>query len=679
MFMKGIRKHIIFLAAFLAVTFTCLFIADRIQHDNGNVDVSMGAFSADYKTMDGETKTADITYKLYVPKGVSASNKAPALLLLHGYQNDHETSAAYALELARRGVVVMAIDEFGHGADRISMVNRGYVNHKVTVNYGMDSEADRTYVSIGGQTRYKVLMNFSNLSFFNDRYVKDDEGNSLLDSSMGGIAAYEYLSEMDMVDNTRMAVSGHSMGTWASWSTSAAYSGTPIAPKATILQAGELFTKDAYDAENIRFNNVLLLTAKYDEFNYFRDYSKKTVDDDVIHNSITSEFLGVSDGTGEWNTTYGSFEDGSARRRELVVTNHRLLTHDSRAIQTSVEWLTKALGINTFLSSDDLIFAGKEGLVLIAALSAIASMIALMEILLSTSFFRSMAEPEIVVRKAAKVKKGWAWWKGAVITVLIAAATYPFMTQLGHGLLPLPDTTVFRMTIGNGFLSWYLLLIVIMLITTVIPWKKAKKAGTPRDFTDLGLSGSKNAGKLDWCLLGKGLLLAFCMTAFMYIQCVLAEKLFMLDFRFIWPFFKGFSGERFVQFLVYLPIFLIFFLFNNSKIFAQAQNDGAAVPGFKGFMSSWWRCAICMVGGIILLCFLEYIPFFAGMGPGADLCFGSTFGGPFMSLMIVFVPQVLVFSVVCNYAYRRTGSVYTGAFTVAVLACWIVTGGSAIM
>ena len=38
------------------------------------------------------------------------------------------------------------------------------------------------------------------------------------------------------------------------------------------MQCGELFRDSAYDAENIHFNNVLLLQAKYDEFSYFRDY-----------------------------------------------------------------------------------------------------------------------------------------------------------------------------------------------------------------------------------------------------------------------------------------------------------------------------------------------------------------------------------------------------------------------
>ena len=47
--------------------------------------------------------------------------------------------------------------------------------------------------------------------------------------------------------------------------------------------------------------------------------------------------------------------------------------------------------------------------------------------------------------------------------------------------------------------------------------------------------------------------------------------------------------------------------------------------------------------------------------------------------MVTEVPQVLVFSVLCTYIYRRTGNVYTGAFTVAAMAAWIITGGSAIL
>ena len=306
-------KPALILCILLAVVFTCMAIAANIQSNGGNVEVTTGCFEIDKVIADEALKYSDdmtwfsndnapsgnIAYKLYVPKGVDKDHKAPAVLLLHGYQNDKETNAAYAIELSRRGYVVMSIDEYGHGSTDVSMIERGYVNHKVTVNYGMDTEGS-SYLEIGGQTRYKVLMNFSNLSFFNDHYSKDDDGNSIKDSSMGGIYAYAYLASMDMVDDTNIGVTGHSMGTWATWTVAAAYSGAvnatgdDISPKAVILQCGELFTAPAISERNIKFNNVLLLTAKYDEFNYFRDYSPKTVDDSIINNEQSREFLKIN-------------------------------------------------------------------------------------------------------------------------------------------------------------------------------------------------------------------------------------------------------------------------------------------------------------------------------------------------------------------------------------------------
>ena len=61
--------------------------------------------------------------------------------------------------------------------------------------------------------------------------------------------------------------------------------------------------------------------------------------------------------------------------------------------------------------------------------------------------------------------------KGALFTILISGLTFPFMTQLGHALLPLPEN-IFRMTVGNGFLGWYLLLIIVMIVTGIIKANK---------------------------------------------------------------------------------------------------------------------------------------------------------------------------------------------------------------
>ena len=52
---------------------------------------------------------------LYVPATATAARPAPAILASHGYINTREMQSAVAIELARRGFVVLAMDMSGHG------------------------------------------------------------------------------------------------------------------------------------------------------------------------------------------------------------------------------------------------------------------------------------------------------------------------------------------------------------------------------------------------------------------------------------------------------------------------------------------------------------------------------------------------------------------------------------
>ncbi len=420
---KGIFK-LILLVLMLGAACACMFMANTVQTSENTVTVSDGKIS---------TRAGTLSYKLYRPNGVSETNKAPAVLLLHGYQNDHETCAAYSIELSRRGYVVLALDEYGHGSSKAGLFNRGYVDHKVTVNYGNDSAADGTFVDITGPGRYKLMMNFSNLSFFDDHYSKDSHGNAITDSSCGGIDAYKYLSELPYVDNKKMALSGHSMGTWSSWSVAAAYAGTPIQPVATVLQCGELFRESVYDP-SIRFNNVLLLQAKYDEFSYFRDYAP-VVSDALLKTPLRYEFLGTSADKAAWNTTYGSFADGTARRMELLYTNHRLTTHNAKGLSVALDWFDQACGHRSSLPYDDLTAMNKEWLTLGAMLLTLLAMFPLMSFLLEKDMFIDLVQP---IPDETTLMSRKAWWRGALFTIFIAGLSFPFMTQLGHGLLPLP-------------------------------------------------------------------------------------------------------------------------------------------------------------------------------------------------------------------------------------------------
>lgn len=335
------------------------------------------------------------------------------------------------------------------------------------------------------------------------------------------------------------------------------------------------------------------------------------MDDELLKSDLRTEFLGCTADEAAWNTTYGSFEDGTARRMELLNTNHRLTTHNAHGLATALTWFSDTIGLDLTLAPTDQVAMTKETLVLIAMLAAVASLMAVMELLLATPFFSKAVQP---LPGEASVKPNGAWWRGA----------------------------------QDGWQS-------------------------------MGLGTAAEPGRMGWGLLGRCALLVLCMLAYLYVLLLICEKAFLLDFRFIWPFFKTFDAARFGQFCVYLPVFALFFILNSSKIMASARCKATYQPGFKGFLGCWWRNALMMVGGILIIVLIEYIPFFMNIAPGADLLFGSTFGGPFISLLILFVPQVLVFSVLCTYTYRHTGSVYVGALTAASLACWIVTGGSSML
>lgn len=152
---------------------------------------------------------------------------------------------------------------------------------------------------------------------------------------------------------------------------------------------------------------LLLLQSKYDEFSYFRDYAN-TVTDELLDQPVRTEFLGVSAEESDWNTTYGDFADGSARRIELLNTNHRLTTHNTHGMMTAIEWLTNAIGMDTSIASADQVFLGKEWLVFLAMMLAIAAMIPFMELLLTTAFFAPVAQG--VPDRPEKAKSGWWRW-----------------------------------------------------------------------------------------------------------------------------------------------------------------------------------------------------------------------------------------------------------------------------
>lgn len=644
--MKNTKKPFFVFLSCILILFASMFFASLVQTNFGTVDVV---------TMSFETDSNDyVCYKLYVPDGVDSTHPAPAVLALHGYQNDKETSSAYAIEFARRGMVVMSIDEYGHGSTTLKLRERGWTSHKFP----------NIEITASGPDRYLTMMNFSNMDFF-DSEISD----GLLDTSMGGRFAFEVLQSFNFVQDDNIAITGHSMGTWSSWSTAQAYP----EHKAIILQCGELFYDSYYeDTPGIEFHNVLLLQAEFDEFNTFRDYQNNL--DGVMESELRYHDFALQDEPIDWDTTYGSFDLGTARRIELIHTNHRLTTNDSHAVAAACDWLVEVFDLTNVIESNNQTFMWKDGLVFLGLISALVSLLTMLVILLKVPFFASIVQP-ITYRDEVLLSKK-KWWQTALISVLISAASYPFLTQLGHGLIPVPED-IFGITIANGYSTWFVFIAIVSIVTLVLWFKKRKNTKNETTLYDMGLTSPIKVNKLDWKLIGKSALIAVILCVLMYLYVIINEALFQLDLRLIWPMFKSFTWERFGQFFVYLPIYVIFFMVaDNIKIFGQMRLKEYSSP-VKTQLMWWLKYIVVCLGGLLVVVLIEYIPFFAGIGPGADLLFSSTFGGPFMSILILAVPQFAVLLFVAVYCFRKTGSVYVGSFLIAMMACWIVTAGSA--
>jgi dienelactone hydrolase len=653
---KNQWKPLIVFGLCVAITFVCAGGAALLQSGFCSIVVEKGFITPEHSDA-ANGLPARIAYKLYKPKEASAANPVPAVLAMHGYQNDKETSSAFSMELTRRGIAVLAIDHYGHGDTTPGMRGRGWGKYKIN---NLNKE-------LSGPQRFYLMMTFGVLDFF-----RPSISAGVVDSSMGGKSAWRYLSSLPFVDSERMGLTGHSMGTWASWSVAAAFP----EHKAIVLQCGELFPKDYYDSDNIKFNNVLLLQALIDEFDNMRDYQRKVP-------GLEKTPLRYADLMGqtspvEWNKTYGSFTDGSARRMELIQTNHRLVTYDAHALAVGMNWFTTTLNPQTNLADSNQIAMIKELLVLLAMLAAMASMLPLFLVLKQFKFFAILAAPSTDKPKMLAPKSRRT---GIIVAILISGFTFPFLTQLGHGLLPVPED-VFRMTIGTGFITWLTFLMLVSL-SMLIYWMK--KGGGKREgwtLSDLGLEEpGRSVGR--GALIARSAIAALILSGAMYTLLCISMAIFKTEFRFIWPFFRPFSPERFVQFLVYLPFYLAFFTVNSGvRLYGQLRipeiaRNGKISPALTQL--AWWGYSVLvMLGGVFLIVLIEYIPFIMGIGPGADIFFTPLFGGPFMSVMILLIPQFALFFFLSTWLFRKSGTVYTGSFVVALLASWVLCGGSAI-
>lgn len=265
-----------------------------------------GSWLAHATQTSGGIRIQDIRFKgaagntmsalLYLPPTATVQTPAPAILAVHGYINSRETQSAYAIEFARRGYVVLAIDQTGHG--------------------------------------------YSDPPAFAHGFGAPD-----------GLA---YLRGLDFVDKNNIGLEGHSMGGWAVLAAAAA---APNDYKSMALVGSSTGAPFAADGTPSWPRNVAVVFGQYDEFSDLMWGVSRGRQ--VAASPKLWALFGATQAV-EPGKIYGEFGKGTARALFIPEVTHPGALLSRTALASTLEWFGKTLQGAQPLPNDDQIWLRKE-------------------------------------------------------------------------------------------------------------------------------------------------------------------------------------------------------------------------------------------------------------------------------------------------------------------------------
>lgn len=254
--------------------------------------IFLGSITAAYVQTDaGTVKVHDVRFAgaagnlmsglLYIPADATAETPAPGILAIHGYINSRETQSGFAIELATRGFVVLALDQTGHGYSEPPAFAHGF----------------------------------------------------------GGPDGLHYLRSLPFVDKNRIGLEGHSMGGWAVQMAAAAM---PDDYASMVLLGSSTGTFGAPAGTATTPRNLLLVFSLFDEFSGFM--WSAPVPADIVDTEKLKLLFGTNDRILP-GVDYGDMESGTARRLEMPAVTHPGDHLSREAIGATVRWFERTLGM----------------------------------------------------------------------------------------------------------------------------------------------------------------------------------------------------------------------------------------------------------------------------------------------------------------------------------------------
>ncbi|MCU6763315.1 esterase [uncultured Roseburia sp.] len=646
-------------------------------------------YSVSVKKIEFETERGTLSALLYMPKGAGEESKRPVIVTTHGYLNSKEMQDAPAIEMSRRGYIVLALDMYDHGDSR-------WEDH----------------FEVGEQ--FSTFWIYSQLDAANyaaqqDYTLKDDNGNAYVavsGHSMGGFSSLValYMDEMASLQRgTRNIYTGISVG--ADYS----YASAIASEQDYIAAFGD--------------RTVGMIAGHYDEFFFGKSDDEKTEEEKAVNGTVTYKdfaatasgkmFLGVGDQTesaeSEKFYTVESGElvyDGNVVResqtgQHIIYTpnqthpwNHFSKTTTGNLIdfyQTAFADAVTADMTNADLSSGNQIWFWKEFFNLIALIGFFLMIVPIVTLLLKAPFLRNSVTEEIdVVRvpqtafgksgfwimvvcsilypavffstlmdKSASGLKILAVGGGVICAVnLILAVLYFMKKEKGRGTAMIAGAVVSLLAVLNFTLAdkviplngsfcepttnqiayWAVSCGLIALIILFMFYGISRK--------NLGTKAKDYGVRLKGKTIAASFVTALAAVVIVYIVLFVVQAAFGVDFR-IWVLaVRTFKPEFLVTALCYLPFFFIYYLINTTALNANCRKR-----------KNGYLIAVLMnIGGLVIWLALQYGLDFAR---GVSLQPTQALNG---ILLFALVPCLGIAAVFARRVFDKTNNVWLASF-----------------
>jgi pimeloyl-ACP methyl ester carboxylesterase len=351
-----------------------------------------------FRAADGATMSA----LLYVPPNATHDTPAPGILAIHGYLNSRETQDGFAIEFARRGWVVLALDQTGHG--------------------------------------------YSDPPAFADGF--------------GGPAGLAYLRSLDIVDKGNIGLEGHSMGGWAVLAAAAAM---PSDYKAMVLEGSSTGAPFAAPGTPSWPRNLALVFARYEEFPILMWGVARARD---VTTSPKLLALFGADGMVDPGRVYGDPASGTARVLYTPSLTHPAEHLSDEAIGHAIDWFQRNLQGGSPMPVGDQIWFAKEIGTLVAAIGFVLLLLGAFDLLLALPVLAVLTADAVSAAPAPSGRDARWWSALALATLIPAFTYYPMFALAeaflpASSLLPQGVTNqIIAWVLANAAITTLLLLLV---------------------------------------------------------------------------------------------------------------------------------------------------------------------------------------------------------------------------